>query len=68
MQQHKKQNQGILKKERYHGCGCIIILGSPYSYVYVTQFILFMVPQTKSFHQNAKLSLKLELPEILDGS
>ena len=67
MQQHKKQNQGILKKERYHGCGCLIILGSPYSYMSLNSFF-FMVPQTKSFHQNAKLSLKLELPEILDGS
>ena len=67
MQQHKTQNQRILKIKRYQSCDRLIFLGSMCFYMPFNSFFL-MVLQTQSFHQNAKLSLKLELPEILDGS
>ena len=67
MQQHKAQNQRILKIKRYQSCDCLIFLDSMCFYMPLNSFFL-MVLQTQSFYQNAKLSLKLELPEILDGS
>ena len=69
MQQHKTQNQGILKKKKILWPWLSNYPRFPVfstSYMPLNSFF-HKALQTKSFHQNAKLSLKLELPEILDG-